>query len=170
MAISNAEMKAIFDGVFGNNGVDWKNSLTAIHNAAQATNTALATLQTATANRAAKIIEVPPFYGRDDEDPYEWIQAFLQAHTTNGWANDRKVALAAGHLKEAAYDWYQTLVERCQIGDQSGDRIPPDWSLFFLKFSSIGKPDCCQKMAQKEDTRVPIGIFNRVQSGINSYQ
>ncbi|CAB4431724.1 unnamed protein product [Rhizophagus irregularis] len=24
-----------------------------------------------------------------------------------------------------------TLVERCQIGDQSGDRIPPDWSLFF---------------------------------------
>ncbi|CAB4442769.1 unnamed protein product [Rhizophagus irregularis] len=107
MAISNAEMKAIFDGVFGNNGIDWKNSLTAIHNAAQATNTALTTLQTATANRATKIIEVPPFYGRDDEDPYEWIQAFLQAHTTNGWADNRKVALAAGHLKEAAYDWYQ---------------------------------------------------------------
>ncbi|CAB4418294.1 unnamed protein product [Rhizophagus irregularis] len=107
MAISNAEMKAIFDGVFGNNGVDWKNSLTAIHTAAQATNTALTTLQTATANRATKIIEVPPFYGRDDEDPYEWIQAFLQAHTTNGWANNQKVALAAGHLKEAAYDWYQ---------------------------------------------------------------
>ncbi|CAB4446865.1 unnamed protein product [Rhizophagus irregularis] len=107
MAISNAEMKAIFDGVFGNNGVDWKNSLTAIHTAAQATNTALTTLQTATANRATKIIEVPPFYGWDDEDPYEWIQAFLQAHTTNGWANNRKVALAAGHLKEAAYDWYQ---------------------------------------------------------------
>ncbi|CAB4414668.1 unnamed protein product [Rhizophagus irregularis] len=107
MAISNAEMTAIFDGVFGNNGVDWKNSLTAIHTAAQATNTALTTLQTATANCATKIIEVPPFYGRDDEDPYEWIQAFLQAHTTNGWADDRKVALAAGHLKEAAYNWYQ---------------------------------------------------------------
>ncbi|PKY36185.1 hypothetical protein RhiirB3_396637 [Rhizophagus irregularis] len=61
-------------------------------------------------------------------------------------------------------------VEQCQIKDQSGDRIPPDWSLFFKKFSSIGKPDCCQKMAQKEDTWVPIGIFNRVQSGINSYQ
>ncbi|CAB4438750.1 unnamed protein product [Rhizophagus irregularis] len=88
--------ESYFDGVFGNNGVDWKNSLTAIHTAAQATNTALTTLQTATANRATKIIEVPPFYGRDDEDPYEWIQAFLQAHTTNGWANDRKVALAAG--------------------------------------------------------------------------
>ncbi|CAB4442810.1 unnamed protein product [Rhizophagus irregularis] len=61
MAISNAEMKAIFDGVFGNNGIDWKNSLTAIHNAAQATNTALTTLQTATANRATKIIEVLHF-------------------------------------------------------------------------------------------------------------
>lgn len=73
MVITNVEMKTIFDGVFGNNGVDWKNSLTAIYNVAQVTNTALTPLQAATANCATKIIEVPLFYGWDDKVPYEWI-------------------------------------------------------------------------------------------------
>ena len=72
-AITNDEMKAIFDTVFGTDGVDWKNSLTAIYTEAQATNTALTALQGATTNRATKIVEVPYYYGRDTEDPYEWI-------------------------------------------------------------------------------------------------
>ncbi|GBB97833.1 hypothetical protein RclHR1_30840002 [Rhizophagus clarus] len=71
MAITNDQMKALLDGVFGAG------------------------------------VEVPPFYGNDTEDPNEWIDIFIQAHTTNGWADARRVALAAGHLKEAAYDWYQ---------------------------------------------------------------
>ncbi|GET04678.1 hypothetical protein RCL_jg8074.t1 [Rhizophagus clarus] len=107
MAITNDQMKALLDGVFGAGGVDWKTALTNVHNEAQATNAALTALRTATTNRATKIVEVPPFYGNDTEDPNEWIDIFIQAHTTNGWADDRRVALAAGHLKEAAYDWYQ---------------------------------------------------------------
>ena len=34
MSISNAEMKTLLDGIFGAAGVDWKNSLTAIRDAA----------------------------------------------------------------------------------------------------------------------------------------
>src|SRR3984957_12479968 len=34
-------------------------------------------------------------------------QLFEQAHTANGWPDARKVALAAGHLRDAARDWYE---------------------------------------------------------------
>ena len=52
-------------------------------------------------------MEVPPFHGKDDEDPYEWCQLFEQAYAANGWPNARKVALAVGHLRDAARDWYE---------------------------------------------------------------
>src|SRR3984957_16173756 len=34
-------------------------------------------------------------------------QLFEQAHAANGWPDARKVALAAGHLRDAARDWYE---------------------------------------------------------------
>ncbi|GBB99188.1 hypothetical protein RclHR1_03440021 [Rhizophagus clarus] len=70
-------MKALLDGVFGAGGVDWKTALTNVHNEAQATNAALTALQNATTNYATKIVEVPPFYGNDTEDPNEWIDIFI---------------------------------------------------------------------------------------------
>ncbi len=67
-------------------------------------------LITGQANRSGKIVEVPTFSGREDEDPYEWITMFNQAFTTNGWREgdnqERKIAIAAGHLKGVAQDWY----------------------------------------------------------------
>ena len=83
MALINDEMKALLEGVFGVGGADWKAALTNVHNEAQATNAALAALQTATTNRATKIVEVPPFHGNDKEDPNKWIDIFIQAHSYN---------------------------------------------------------------------------------------
>ena len=53
---------------------------------------------------------IPTFYRRDDEDPYQWIEIYEQACTTNGWAEgnnqDRKVERAAKYLKGIAFDWF----------------------------------------------------------------
>ena len=54
--------------------------------------------------RELSLVKVEPFYGKDEEDPHEWIELFEQAATANRWPNNRKVAIAAGHLKEAAHD------------------------------------------------------------------
>uniref|UniRef100_U9TNV1 Uncharacterized protein n=1 Tax=Rhizophagus irregularis (strain DAOM 181602 / DAOM 197198 / MUCL 43194) TaxID=747089 RepID=U9TNV1_RHIID len=65
-------------------------------------------LATANQNRTtSKVVDVPFFYGRDDEDPYEWCRLFEAAFAANGWPDNRKIALAAGFLKEAARDWYE---------------------------------------------------------------
>ncbi|GBB86881.1 hypothetical protein RclHR1_01330035 [Rhizophagus clarus] len=119
MAITNDQMKVLLDGVFRAEGVDWKTALTNVHNEAQATNAMLTALQAATTNHATKIVEVLPFYGNDKEDPNEWIDIFIQAYTTNGWADARRGALAAGHLKKAVYDWYQN--DKINITQWEGD-------------------------------------------------
>src|SRR5579862_8438714 len=58
-----------------------------------------------------KIVEPPIFYGRDDEDPHRWLELFDQAFTTNGWQpgnnQTRKIQIAAGYLRDAAFDWYR---------------------------------------------------------------
>jgi hypothetical protein len=63
------------------------------------------------AARTGKIVEPPTYHGRDDEDPHEWITMFDQAFTTNGWQEGnnqtRKIAIAAGYLRDSAQDWYQ---------------------------------------------------------------
>ncbi|PKK60933.1 hypothetical protein RhiirC2_792579 [Rhizophagus irregularis] len=65
-------------------------------------------LATVNQNRTtSKVVDVPFFYGRDDEDPYEWCRLFEAAFAANGWPDNRKIALAAGFLKEAARNWYE---------------------------------------------------------------
>src|ERR1043166_6574876 len=96
------------EGIFGAGGGNLTAALTAIQTAAVGTTTAVNNLTTANQNRTGtKIVEVPTFHGRDDEDPYEWCRTFEQAHAANGWPDGRKVALAAGHLRVAARDWYE---------------------------------------------------------------
>ncbi|CAB4418407.1 unnamed protein product [Rhizophagus irregularis] len=69
---------------------------------------AINALTVANQNRTtSKVVDVPFFYGRDDEDPYEWCRLFEAAFAANGWPDNRKIALAAGFLKEAARDWYE---------------------------------------------------------------
>src|SRR5207249_4516949 len=104
MASAN-EMKTIFQNIFGidpnnvNNGATLKDVLGNVQNAVNATTTAVDNLTQANTNRATgKIIDVPLFHRRDNEDPYEWCKIFEQAHDANGWPagnNDaRKIALA----------------------------------------------------------------------------
>ncbi|PKC56201.1 hypothetical protein RhiirA1_402318 [Rhizophagus irregularis] len=79
------------------------NNTTAITNALQNNLNAINALTTANQNRTtSKVVDVPFFYGRDDEDPYEWCRLFEAAFAANGWPDNRKIALAAGFLKEAA--------------------------------------------------------------------
>ena len=84
------------------------NNTNAITTALQNNLTAINALTTANQNRTtSKVVDVPFFYGRDDEDPYEWCRLFEAAFAANGWPDNRKIALAAGFLKEAAQDWYE---------------------------------------------------------------
>ncbi|GBC14645.1 ribonuclease H-like domain-containing protein [Rhizophagus irregularis DAOM 181602=DAOM 197198] len=84
------------------------NNKTAITTALQNNLNALNALTTANQNRTtSKVVDVPFFYGRDDKDPYEWCRLFEAAFAANGWPDNRKIALAAGFLKEAARDWYE---------------------------------------------------------------
>ncbi|HVH96387.1 MAG TPA: hypothetical protein VM682_05555, partial [Bacillus sp. (in: firmicutes)] len=70
--------------------------------------TALNNLVTANQNRTtSKVVDAPIFHGRDDEDPYDWCRMFEAAFAANGWPDNRKIALAAGFLREAARDWYE---------------------------------------------------------------
>ena len=110
MGITNQEMQAIFNGAFWVD-INNPNNHGAITRLLLGQQTAINELRTATQNRSTKVVEVNTYHGRDDEDPYEWLQLFEQAHTTNGWPEGnngtRKVQYAAGFLRDAAQDWYQ---------------------------------------------------------------
>src|SRR6266536_1664007 len=124
-AATHDELKAIFQNIFGIDPTQQNNpnalaavlgnvqtAVTATNTALTTTNTAITNLATANANRTTgKIVDVPLFHGRDDEDPYDWCKIFEQAFDANGWPagnNDTtKIALAAGHLRDAARDWYE---------------------------------------------------------------
>jgi hypothetical protein len=101
MGISEAQMRAIFLQAFG---ADPGNNtqiqpLTTTMNALQTemnnTTTAVTNLLAANNRRATtKVVDVPYFHGRNDEDPYEWCKTYEAAFEANGWPNDRKVALS----------------------------------------------------------------------------
>src|SRR5436305_5300630 len=52
------------------------------------------------------IVKVEPFYGKETEDPYEWLEAFEQAALANQWTRGRRVEIAQGYLRDAARNWY----------------------------------------------------------------
>ena len=118
MALSRDEMRDLLVLAFGANPVP------AIQGQAEPRNVGDIFNQLATAPRPAqRVIEVPLFYGNDDEDPNEWVTMFEQAHAANGWSADeaRKMALAVGHLRDAARDWGQNagLVQYNDQGHQN---------------------------------------------------
>src|SRR5688572_1626960 len=56
--------------------------------------------------RELSIVKVIDFYGKDEEDPHEWIDHFQQAANANHWqGNDRLIAIVKGYMKRAAADW-----------------------------------------------------------------
>ena len=86
------DLRTVMEGVFGIAGANI---------------TALTNQLAGAAPRELSLVKVDPFYERDDEDPHEWIDLFNQAAVANRWAAGRKIAIAAGYLKEAAYNWYE---------------------------------------------------------------
>ena len=115
MGISNAQMIALFRAAFGdhpNNQDLPANFSDEMTNRLDANTAAITALTNVNNNRPiGKVIDIPLFHGNDDEDPDEWVQLFEQAHQANGWSNGdaRKIALAAGHFRDAARDWYLRL-------------------------------------------------------------
>lgn len=55
------------------------------------------------------IVKVELFYGREEEDPTEWIDMFEKAALANNWKNIRKVVIASGYFFEAAAYWYDDI-------------------------------------------------------------
>jgi hypothetical protein len=80
----------------------------------QATNQGINNLMAAINNNrnTGKIVEYPVFYGRDDEDPHQWVELFEQAFTSNrqqeGVNQTNKINIAAGCMREAAFAWYRS--------------------------------------------------------------
>ena len=92
--VNNLQLQAILQAIFGPNG----QNIVALTQQIQAQQPA---------PRELSLVEVEPFYGKDDEDPHEWIELFNQAATANRWQDNRKIAIAAGLLRDAAHDWYE---------------------------------------------------------------
>ena len=57
----------------------------------------------------SSIVKVDSFYEKDSEDTQEWIEMFLRVKEANGWSDNRRVAIAAGMLREEAADWYNLM-------------------------------------------------------------
>ena len=91
--INNQQLQAVLQAIFGPNG----QHITALTNQLQAQ---------PQAQRELTLVKVEPFHGKDEDDPHEWIELFNQAAAANRWPENRKVAIAAGLLRDAAHDWY----------------------------------------------------------------
>ena len=87
------------------------------------------------------MVDVPIFHGSDNEDPTEWIELFIQAHTANGWPNQdaRKIALAGGHMREAARDWFQRLPNAVNAFRNNGNNAVSFYHTFINYFSTDAK-------------------------------
>ena len=72
-----------------------------------------------TDRKELSIVKVEPFYGKETEDPYEWLEAFEQAALANQWTRGRRVEIAPGYLRDAARDWY--------ISNRDGLNYWSDW-------------------------------------------
>ncbi|CAB4478935.1 unnamed protein product [Rhizophagus irregularis] len=66
-------------------------------------------------NEAGGIINIPLFYGKEEEDVSDWIRQFEVAFTAIGKAagtnSERQAAYAAAHLRGAAAQWYNEMKE-----------------------------------------------------------
>ena len=109
--VNNLQLQAILQAIFRPNG----QNIVALTQQLQVQQPA---------PRELTLVEVEPFYGKDEEDPHEWIELFNQAATANRWQDNRKVAIAAGLLRDAAHDWYvndQPNIQQWHIANHQGN-------------------------------------------------
>ena len=83
--LNGLQLQVILQAIFGPNG----QNITALTQQLQAQQPA---------PRELTIVKVEPFYGKEDDDPHEWVELFNKAATANRWQDNRKVAIAAGYL------------------------------------------------------------------------
>lgn len=91
------QFQAVLDAVFGNQGMNLPQLQQNLTNAINAI--------PAQGPRELSIVKVTDFSGKDNEDPYEWIDQFERAAEANQWGDGRLVAIAKGYFKGAAADW-----------------------------------------------------------------
>ena len=71
--------------------------------------------------KTENIAKVRNFYGKDDEEPTEWIKEFNRTAEANNWKNGKRIAIAATHLREIAMEWYEQDKENIQRWDKQGN-------------------------------------------------
>jgi hypothetical protein len=103
------QIKAILNGILGNNGQLLTNLTTALTNQ----NT---TMQQGQERATAKVSD---FSGTEAEDPVDWLRNFNRASETNRWAaGQRRVQIAGGFMKGIAANWF----------DENKNAIGNDWA------------------------------------------
>jgi hypothetical protein len=99
------QLDAIINNAVGNALTNMQNAFTQMQTAYTTMGTTNNNLTNAINNmpaggpRELNVVKIADFHGKDEEDPFEWIDLFEQAATANRWAADRKVDIAAGYLK-----------------------------------------------------------------------
>ena len=84
------------------------------------------TLQGEPRSRELSIVKVEPFFGKEEEDPYEWIEMFEQAALANQWPRERWPEIAPGYLKGAARDWYVTNKDELNVWGDWDEEVDED--------------------------------------------
>ena len=85
--------------------------------------------------RGSPIAKIEPFYGREDEDPVDWLKVFEKAAIANRWeAARRKRDIAASYLREAAADWYDRTKDIMGINWTSGYNNGNNFTDLFIKY------------------------------------
>ena len=85
-------------------------------------------------------IKIDPFHGNENEDPTEWLTAFERASITNRWTTEaRKKAIAGGHMKGAAADWFEgisvTIGDHWNTTTNNGDNFVDHFRARFINES-----------------------------------
>ena len=76
MGMTADQLRATLAAVLGVNGINVPALAQNLQNAANG------------AARELSLVKISDFYGKDDEDPHEWINEFERAAVANRWVND----------------------------------------------------------------------------------
>lgn len=88
------------------------------------------------AARELALVKVERFSGKESEDPVEWLEKFNRAAEANNWPVNRRIAIAASHLTDAASQWYEAT--KSSIRYWTGAPAAFD-TLFLAKFANAAR-------------------------------
>src|SRR6185312_6794086 len=86
-------------------------------------------------------IKLETFRGTEDEDPIEWVESYERACEANNVGDNRKVVLAAAHLKDIAGSWYEREKNNINAWNQQNNAQNNFKQKFMEAFSSRVKRD-----------------------------